>query len=628
MAGDGKTKTNGEVERSGNPRKRPRWRSQVRVFSSLRVRLLLVVFAAFVPTWLTLIHEVGVRRQEALQRILADSLNAAELAAVREEQIIEATMQTLRTMARAVSSSPAGCEVLADLARDAMASSDRYLHFGLVSSAGRVLCRVVKEADAGVVSHKMWIRRNGTGSRLSIFYYRTPAVHRPALLVAVPLGPDSDAPGAFLFASIDISRLTRSSLPGKWAQDPATVFALVDESGALAGRTPGQRDLADALNRTMTDLGGGDEAAVRVVRDPSGKSWVCSRAPIHGRSQNTALGVLLAVPKDRAFRDVDAARTRGFLVILVVTVLALVIAWIMGGRVLWTPLTHLVDATGRIASGDLTVRSGMAQRRDELGLLARAFDAMAAALEKREQDHLSAQEAIRQSEQRLRRLGIHLQQIREEEQKRLAMEIHDDIGQILTALRFDLSWIRKHTPAEDPEKIQERIARMFSLLDSGMESVHRLCGQLRPRILDDLGLAEAIRWQAEEFAKRTGIDCDTRQVDSANLPAEHALALFRIFQESLTNVARHAGARRVEVGLTVEAHEARLAVRDDGRGIDPEAAGSPGAFGLMSMRERAAALGGSFCADRHPDGGTVVEARLPLPATASRETHTTEENGT
>ncbi|WP_170920560.1 sensor histidine kinase [Desulfacinum hydrothermale] len=598
------------------------------IFSSLRVRLLLVVFVAFLPMWITLIREVDQRRQEALQRILSDSLNAAELAAVREEQAIEVTAQTLRAMARAVSSSTARCEVLADLAWDAMASSDRYLHFGLASSTGRILCRVQKVATPEAVSHKMWIHRNGAGGKLSIFYYRIPAIHRPALLVATPLEPVPDVPRAFLFASIDISRLARSSLPGKWAGDPTILFALVDESGTLAARRPDQRDLADALNRTLTDLGAGSKAVVRVIRDPSGAFWVCSRAPIHGRSQNAALGVLLAVPKDHVFQDVNTTRIRGLLAILTVTALALIIAWIMGGRVLWTPLTHLVDATDQIASGDLTVRSRLSERRDELGLLARAFNTMAAALEKREQDHLHAQETIRQNEQRLRRLGIHLQQIREEEQKRLAMEIHDDIGQILTALRFDLSWIRNHTATENPEKFQGRIARMFSLLDNGMESVHRLCGQLRPRILDDLGLAEAIRWQAEEFAKRTGIDCDTQGVDPVDLPTEHALALFRILQESLTNVARHAGARRVEVRMSAEIGEIRLVVRDDGRGIDPEACADPGAYGLMSMRERAAALGGSFHAVRHPDGGTVAEARLPLPSTASRENRTSKESST
>ncbi len=594
--------------------------NRVGVFSSLRFRLLLVVFAAFVPTWLTLIHEISVRRHNALQRILDDSLSAAELAAVREEQILEGTTQILRTMAQVFSRPSATCRDLARMAEGVMTPSERYANFGVASLSGRILCSVVKSSEPSAISKEFWFRQSLKGGRLSIFYYRAPILHKPVILVTTPIRTSTGPPRGLLYASIDISWLIRSSLPDRIARNPRALFALVDKSRVVATRRPGENPLARKLNSRLTEHGSVQEPIVQIVSDPDGVEWVCARAPIHSRSQNAALAALLAIPKEDAFKEVETTQKEGLLLIATVTLLALLIVWYIGGRVFWGPLTRLVEATGRIAAGDLTARSGMSQRKDELGLLARTFDAMAAALERRERQHLEAEEAIRRSEEQLRRLGIHLQQIREEEQKNLALEIHDDIGQILTALRFDLSWLRKRMTTADTDAIQERISRMFSLLDRGMESVHRICGQLRPRILDDLGLAEALRWQAEEFSKRTGIAVNIDGVDNVDVPQEHAVALFRIFQESLTNVARHAEASSVDVTLFQEDDAVTLVVDDDGRGIDPDALENPRSFGLMSMRERATALGGSFSIRKRESGGTTVTVRLPL------SFHSNEEN--
>ncbi|MEW6489627.1 MAG: PAS domain-containing sensor histidine kinase [Thermodesulfobacteriota bacterium] len=217
----------------------------------------------------------------------------------------------------------------------------------------------------------------------------------------------------------------------------------------------------------------------------------------------------------------------------------------------------------------------------------------------------------RRSADRFRSLSAYLEKVREEERGRISREIHDDLGQSLTALRIELSLLAENPGAA--ERLGERVRPLRDLTDRTIRTVQRIAAELRPGILDDLGLAAAVEWQAGEFAKRTGIPCRCRVPEEEPAIAPHAgTAVFRIFQEALTNVARHAGARSVEVALGVEGELARLRVADDGAGITEEQVKSRTSMGLLGMRERAALLGGRVTVSAGAMGGTVVEARIPL----------------
>lgn len=212
---------------------------------------------------------------------------------------------------------------------------------------------------------------------------------------------------------------------------------------------------------------------------------------------------------------------------------------------------------------------------------------------------------------RFRSLSAYLERVREEERARISREIHDDLGQSLTALRIELSLLAQ-APVGAGD-LGARLQPLRDLTDRTIRSVQRIAAELRPGILDDLGLAAAVEWQSGEFAKRTGIACRCRVPEDEPPIAPHAkTALYRILQEALTNVARHAGARRVEVALTVEGDAAVLRVADDGRGITDEELKSRASMGLLGMRERAALLGGRVALRAPQEGGTVVEARIPL----------------
>jgi PAS domain S-box-containing protein len=224
-----------------------------------------------------------------------------------------------------------------------------------------------------------------------------------------------------------------------------------------------------------------------------------------------------------------------------------------------------------------------------------------------------AQENLRASAEQLRALAARLSEIREEERKSIARELHDQVGQALTALKLDLEWTRGQLPAGAPPETRTRFAAMDALLDQTLDTTQRISATLRPAILDDLGLPAALRWQAAEFTQRTGVACETGLPDAdPPLAPATALALFRILQEALTNVARHSGAKNVRIGLTREGPSAILTIADDGRGIPPEVLARQTSLGLMGMRERVLAFGGTLELSATPGEGTTVVVRVPV----------------
>ncbi len=222
-------------------------------------------------------------------------------------------------------------------------------------------------------------------------------------------------------------------------------------------------------------------------------------------------------------------------------------------------------------------------------------------------------EAERSACEQLSNLASYLQAAREEERTRIAREIHDEFGQALTTLKMDLSWIAKRL-SQSETALHQKTASMSQLIDATVQMVHRVATELRPGILDDLGLAAAIEWQTQEFAKRTGLDyeLDLSPKDLV-LDRELTTAIFRVFQETLTNIARHAEATRVSVTLKDEPDEWVLTVHDDGVGLTRKQVDSFKSLGLVGMRERVHPWGGAITFYGVPNQGTTVTLRMPKP---------------
>lgn len=221
-----------------------------------------------------------------------------------------------------------------------------------------------------------------------------------------------------------------------------------------------------------------------------------------------------------------------------------------------------------------------------------------------------AEQELRASSQQSRDLAARLLSVREEERTRIAREIHDELGQSLTAVKIDLAWLAGRLPGRSAPML-ERIRSTVELADSLIQSVRRIATELRPGILD-LSLAAAVEWQAQEFQARTGIQCQLRLPAQEAVAPDVSTALFRILQETFTNVARHSDATRTEVVLQRKRDRLILRIRDNGRGFDHSDPSLSRSLGLLGMRERAAMLGGGVNVSSAPGKGTSVTAWIPL----------------
>jgi two-component system sensor histidine kinase UhpB len=221
---------------------------------------------------------------------------------------------------------------------------------------------------------------------------------------------------------------------------------------------------------------------------------------------------------------------------------------------------------------------------------------------------------LRDSRERLRALAARLQAIREEERANVAREIHDELGQALTCMKMDLWEIREGSSSDrvDKDAVLLKIEGVLGLIDATIDTVRRIASALRPGILDDLGLVPAIEWQLSDFQRRTGIICEFRKARSLVIDKDYSSVLFRVFQESLTNIVRHSEAEKVEITLRKTKGELVLAICDDGKGIRESEVSSAASLGILGMRERVRPFDGRLHIAGEPGKGTRVTVRIPL----------------
>ncbi|HWR31965.1 MAG TPA: PAS domain-containing sensor histidine kinase, partial [Chitinophagaceae bacterium] len=225
-----------------------------------------------------------------------------------------------------------------------------------------------------------------------------------------------------------------------------------------------------------------------------------------------------------------------------------------------------------------------------------------------------AEEEIKTANEQLRQLTAHLQTVREEERKRIGREIHDELGQQLTAMKMDVAWIDKNIPAEQVP-LKDKLNNIIKLLDGGNQSIRKILHELRPDGLENHALNEALEWQGRQFTQTTGIPVEfTPSEKIIQLPDQVATCIFRVYQESLTNIMRHAKAGKVLTSLKLTDDSVVLAIEDDGIGFEPEAVQSKKTFGILGMKERVLALNGTFELVSSQGKGTKIVISLPYKA--------------
>lgn len=293
----------------------------------------------------------------------------------------------------------------------------------------------------------------------------------------------------------------------------------------------------------------------------------------------------------------------------ILLIVGIFFAWIMSLN-LTRPLNNLTSAASSIANGNY-MKVKEVDRRDEVGKLARAFNAMSEQVNnaKRVLENKIVETELINNQ--LRDLSAHLQNIREEERIHIAREMHDELGQLLTGFKMDVSWLNKKMAGSDDPAIAEKLSEMVMIIDEAVKFVRRIAAELRPGILDDLGLVPALDWHSKEFEKRFNIKVDfSSDVEELKTNPKVATGLFRMYQESLTNVARHSEAKKVTARLQVKNKLIHLSIRDDGKGFDTTR--ETKTLGLLGMKERASMMGGNLEITSTPGVGTQVMISVPM----------------
>ncbi|HEX6159003.1 MAG TPA: HAMP domain-containing protein, partial [Thermoanaerobaculia bacterium] len=366
----------------------------------------------------------------------------------------------------------------------------------------------------------------------------------------------------------------------------------------------------EALSGTRRD----QDVAYVIVRDPQGRTLASvhpERAPAEGTtgrgvSRDGTLYEIVTPIRDggrelaRLHIGMSLARLNRELAEMRIAI-GLLSAFILAAglaaaalvsNLLTRPLREVAAGARRLAAGELGHRVP-AGRGDEIGQLAAAFNDMAARIAERDAS--------------LRQLSKRLLSVQEQERVRIAREVHDELGQALTAMKIDLQQLGTRQ-----RELQEPLAGIARTIDETVDIVRRIAADLRPAILDDLGLTAALEQQLRRLRESTGIRTTLTVAEEPEIDTLTGATFYRITQEALANVVRHAAATEVEISLVLERGTAVLTIRDNGRGMSREKASDPQSLGLLGIRERAELLGGSVIIDSIPEEGTMVVATLPL----------------
>lgn len=582
----------------------------VAFLSTIRGRIQLLILLAVVPAALLVVFNAFTVRQRQRSEVQEQAALVARLVMATQQRLAETTdhlFVATSLVPSVTGDDPSKC---AHALQAIVRGTRRFQNIGLIADDGRVTCSAQALPQEVAVSDAKWFREAVISRQMSVSSYEEGALAlEPSIVFARRL--DGGAKPV-MFAALDLGWLSRA-IPGPQLPSNSSVN-VVDENGTILARHPDHQRwvgrnvrnspiIAAALEhrRGVAELAGLD-GVVRLygydhLAMPGGSEFI----------------VTVGFPLETAYGAVNRQFRLSLAVLAAIFVGTVMLAAYTSERVLTRRVDALLRTARRLSAGDLSARTGDTSTADELGELSKAFDAMAFSLEARTQD-------LQQSNESLRALAARLEAVREEERTRISREIHDELGQNLTGIKMDLDRLqerieRASLAQADNQMVKAKIESVRTLADRALDTSRRISRQLRPSVLDVLGLRAGIEWQLEEFQARTGVKAELLAADGdPPLDEQSGIALFRILQEALTNVARHAQATQVTVRLAHEDASVVLEVMDNGRGFADAAGPHPRSLGLLGMRERAATLGGETSVTSEPGHGTTVHVRLPAHA--------------
>ncbi len=475
----------------------------------------------------------------------------------------------------------------------------QYADLFFFDAAGRLVCSAHPQPqDAAIAAEaRQWIAGELRQGRLAA---GTPRVRRvgggwiSAFSRAVR-GEGGEIRGVLVL--INVIEFAGETMP------PGAVLTIIDRSGVLLARSA---DSGRWVGRNVS----ANPVVAATLREREGETSArgidgVSRQYGFARIPEVGWHLYAGFPTSEVMQPVRATFVRGFAA--GVAILAGIgFAALMLSRAMARPINAQARAASAVAAGAFG-RIDQPNGPREIVMLAESFNVM---VERRAE----AERRRAESERALKALSERLLEVQEQERTRIAREIHDDLGQSLTALKMDvLGLLAAPSPRESLRN------RIVTTLDAIVVAVQRIATELRPSILDDLGLIAALESDARHFEERTGIECELSLPNELDLDSGRAAAIYRIVQEALTNVARHANASRVELLIRPRPDDLLVAIRDDGRGITEAELDAPSSIGLIGMRERAGLAGGTVTIEGIPGRGTIVSVRIPLVPAERRE---------
>ena len=575
-------------------------------FLTLRGRLVLLVCIATLPAMLFTFYAANNERSAAAKRMEEEARHLAVLASREHRAQFEGAHNLLVQLGEMLRRQGDGAPLTQnpEFLPALLAGFPQFANIGVLSAQGDVL------GSAYPIEHPASWRDNPAFARAlksneveTGQYVVGLIVGRPVVQLAYAVRGASGAVRSVLFVALDLQWLDRLAQQVKLPPDYMLIIAdrdarvlahggeLSNESLATGARLGGARELSGGTS-TLLKLSEGGPRRLFVGEPMEGVPGVT---------------VLAGLPFERVATEADFAffRTLGALALL--TLFTVGAALFAADVSVLRSLRGLSRAARHFGEGELQTRARVSRGGGEMRELAQAFNSMAGALEARHRESLAVQDQLRALSQRL-------QLSREHEAGRIARELHDELGQMLTALKLDLAALRRRCGKEGSAScvpaLDGGISELSARIDAAIDCVRRVSSELRPTVLDRLGLAAALEWQAREIESRTELSV---LVDIKGLGDEVqwlvAVTLFRIAQEALTNVVRHAQAKTVWLEVEGSDDRIELVVRDDGRGI-PDM-GKAASLGVLGMKERANLVGGEFVLESAAGKGTTARVKVP-----------------
>jgi signal transduction histidine kinase len=569
----------------------------------LRGRILLLVLVALAPPTVIALIVAFEERNESREHAQVDLLATGRLVSADVARVINSTASVLTAVSSKLAEDPGrrDCESLLGLVPR---STSRYSSLGVARPNGRVYCGVTgngltRRTQVADVSRSGWFQAARARRDFILGDFgEDPLTGMDSLVAAYPLpGPHTAAGPNVMFAALDVRLLGEATALNEVPR--GTDFVLLDRRGTVLARTPGsQRAVGEHLQRPLVETVLRQGPATAEVKGRDGVARIEAYTPVGGQARER-LFLTVSRPSSSVFADPNADMRRFLLLAVAGVLLALALSWVATKVLLQRWTSAVVDSARRFGAGDLTARAPVPQGLGELTDVAQALNSAAEDIERRQADQA--------------KLLTELVAAEEETRRRVAADIHDDTAQVVAAagLRMDalIAELR------DPDVREVALNARQGLVEANRR-LRRLLFELRPPALDEAGLAAALELFLTDTFSQNGFDWRVDDNLAAEPSPEVRAILYRVALEALTNVRKHANASVVEVLLERRGIGVAVRVRDDGDGFRvpaPDAGPEPGHIGLVTMRERAEAAGGSFALNSTPGAGTTVDFWMPEP---------------